>query len=736
MKKIISNISKTLLIVGIVFATWSCSDDWLRPNPLSEFAPENVFVDEAGFLALLGQAEANMRWHWAGEGAFAIAEMRFSDVAVTGQTDQTVGFNWDVNMTPTGPLTVYNMRIFGWWYEAWHGINTANTVISRIDIWSDATEAQRNAILGAAYFHRSWRYFNLVNQFGDVPWLEAETQGPRTDYFSYCRWSILERLAEDLEFAYQWLPATAWRGRVNRYGAGVLLMKVHKSLLNFNRALEIGREIVAAHPMVMTRGTIPQVPGPRTTLMHDLHSPGGMMSASNSEAIHMIVSNPEGGPGASTMHIMRDLLPFWQSPFWNVPGLAPTAGMSMNPDVGFSTPNYNLRYGRGIARARPSHFYLFDVWDMDYSLPIAEQNRIPGPTNRHVNDMRSPLHMALAPAPPVPVREFSATTGRYEVVRWESPGGETLQRTGWRFPEDLQYNADAIRTRLVMAIDTTGWRDDGTPITEPVTPARVDEYHTAAHRAWFGRNVVRPAHVVHPITTPVGWSEYIRAWYHWPHYRWYVRSPVANEAMVGGSDLNVSFTPMHNGGPTPWYIYRSAEVHLMMAEAYYWTDRFPQAADQINLVRQRAGALPITAADIDIAMILAERARELSFEELRKSELTRIAFTYAKTGRPVSVFGGRVYSLDGFSGPVGSNINHKATGVNFFFDWIMHANNFMRDRIAFPNGTFTMSVHHVLWPIPNSVILANTTGHLNQNIGYAGSENNIPPRIVPPRPRN
>ena len=216
----------------------------------------------------------------------------------------------------------------------------------------------------------------------------------------------------------------------------------------------------------------------------------------------------------------------------------------------------------------------------------------------------------------------------------------------------------------------------------------------------------------------------------------------------GGSDLNLTFAPMHNGGSTPWYIYRSAEVHLMMAEAHYWLGQYAQAATQLNLVRQRAGALPITAADVDMAMILAERARELNMEELRKSELTRIAFTYAKTEKPSSVFGGRVYrftevpvvggTVRTISGPPGSDLNDKTVGTNFFFDWIMHVNNFMREGVTIAGGggqTYRMSVHHVLWPIPNSPIIQNTTGHLNQNIGYAGSETNILPRQVPPRPR-
>ena len=41
-----------------------------------------------------------------------------------------------------------------------------------------------------------------------------------------------------------------------------------------------------------------------------------------------------------------------------------------------------------------------------------------------------------------------------------------------------------------------------------------------------------------------------------------------------------------------------------------------------------------------------------------------------------------------------------------------------------------MSVHHVLWPVPENAIKTNTGGVINQNIGYPGAENNITPLMV------
>ena len=85
-----------------------------------------------------------------------------------------------------------------------------------------------------------------------------------------------------------------------------------------------------------------------------------------------------------------------------------------------------------------------------------------------------------------------------------------------------------------------------------------------------------------------------------------------------------------------WYIFRIAETYLLRAEAYIWKGdaaSLQKAADDVNAVRRRAGADELDASQMTIRMILDERARELYYEEPRKSELTRIAFIYAKTGK-------------------------------------------------------------------------------------------------------
>jgi len=198
-------------------------------------------------------------------------------------------------------------------------------------------------------------------------------------------------------------------------------------------------------------------------------------------------------------------------------------------------------------------------------------------------------------------------------------------------------------------------------------------------------------------------SDTLRQWYPWPHYKIYVP--------------DVENTPMR-GGNTDWYVMRLAETYLIRAEAYVWKGDMANAAADVNKVRQRAGCAPYTAANMSIGTILDERARELYYEEGRKTELTRIAYLFAKTGKP---YNGKTYTLASFS------------TSNFMVDRILEKNVFYRTNfLTIHQDMFKISQFHVLWPVPQSAISANPDGRINQNIGYSGADLNVPPLDVIP----
>ncbi|RYY10757.1 MAG: RagB/SusD family nutrient uptake outer membrane protein, partial [Chitinophagaceae bacterium] len=200
-------------------------------------------------------------------------------------------------------------------------------------------------------------------------------------------------------------------------------------------------------------------------------------------------------------------------------------------------------------------------------------------------------------------------------------------------------------------------------------------------------------------------NDTIRSYYGWPHYKIFIP--------------DVENTPMQ-GGHSDWYVFRLAETFLLRAEAYYWKGDMVNAAADINQVRQRAGCAPITPGQVSIAAILDERARELFYEEPRKTELTRIAYIFAMTGKTAD--NGKTYKLDNFS------------DNNYFYDRVIARNNFYQKGIVTNHGDkYTISPYHVLWPVPSNAIQSNSNGIINQNKGYSGFEKYAPPLTEIPK---
>lgn len=624
------NINKKKYIV-LALATLpmlnSCSESWLEPKPLSFYSPENTYVNAEGLYAALTACERNMRHEYFGDGAPILTEMFLTDLAVHGKTDESASLvDLDNEMLPARTKNDMKGKNKWYWEEGFKGIKYANIAISRLDAAKYKDEAERKAVLGAAYFQRAYRYYKLTHQFGDVPYLNKEITEPKLDFYTYNRWSILEQCKKDMEYAYQWVPEVQPRGRANKDACGVLLMKFCMATGDFDRAIEVGKEVVSRHPLMTQRFTSNKTKA-NTNLMHDLHSVEAKVDMSNTEGIMYVVAHPSTTPldGSNRIYTMRNGLPYWAKG-----GAIKTpdgkTGTAITPDKADKNTDIDndSKYGRGIGTCRPTNYYQYDIW-----------------TDKEKNDLRGPFN-----------------------------------HDSWKRMEDLRYNDAGLKK---------------------------------SNNPYYGQNLVRPV--------DLSVADSIRCWYMWPHYKLFVPDPTKTQDLQGGE--------------TPWYIYRSAEVYLMMAECYYWKGDAANEAAMLNVVRERAGAEPLSG-NVGIAEVLAERARELYYEENRHVELVRISYLYAKTGKACEALGGRTYKLDNLCGPGGVGTNCKDAGVNFYFDWVMAHNNFFNKGVKIPNGEYRMSVHHILWPIPETAITTNTGGVINQNIGYPGAENNIEPLKVEP----
>jgi hypothetical protein len=121
------------------------------------------------------------------------------------------------------------------------------------------------------------------------------------------------------------------------------------------------------------------------------------------------------------------------------------------------------------------------------------------------------------------------------------------------------------------------------------------------------------------------------------------------------------------------YALRLAETLLLRAEAYVRLNNLPAAAADMNLIRARAQATPVSSQNVTLDYILDEYTRELYGESMRTITLRRM-------------------------------------------DKLVERVKLYQDNPMLPGGN--IKDHHKLWPIPQTVIDLNLDAIMEQNPGY------------------
>lgn len=349
--------SNIYFIVIIVTLSISCQDDFLKINPLSIFTPENVYVDKAGMDALLLTLRKNLRHDFYGAANELTNELITSDLCVAGNKATSGTHDFFSQVTPTG-TDQYNF--FTYWNTGYNQIRNANVVISRIDEPKWDSEQDKNEILAEAYFHRSYWYFRLIHQFGDVPFLNREYTEPKIDFFTHSRKTILEKITQDMEFAVQWLPEVVDPGKVNRAAGNHLLAKIYLADGDFDGAIAASSAVIndGLHALMTERfGVVAN--DDRFNVIWDLHQKENKSLASNTEGI-LVVQDKYGFPDAESSGgtlAMRNYIPVW----WHRIYLKDADGKAACTD---QRGNFQIiALGRGVGYARPTNYASYEIWE-------------------------------------------------------------------------------------------------------------------------------------------------------------------------------------------------------------------------------------------------------------------------------------------------------------------------------------------------------------------------------------
>ena len=382
MKTYIKN--KILILAPLAVASAllvSCSKDFLDPDPLSFYEPETTFQTESGLQATLAIADKGLRNNYihynAASNSVPIGtEYVFSDMAKYGKTDNSSTISDFANtIVPTGSFktaTNDDFYLGFYWDEGYNGIKYANTVLTYIDNVTSLSEEVKRKYIGQAYFHRAYRYLNLVYQFGDIPLITKILQVPKQSYYSTKKEAIIEMITADMEKAVEWVPEQSklsYVGLVNKGACRQLLIKCYLASGRFKEAETQADLLINQSGYSLMQGSFGTFdPGGNPTtwainrnVIWDLHRPENKVIAGNREAIMVM---PNGG--------VQSFLPFASmrifGPNWNSGTLTTPDGKQGANRFASNNANYQAKYdyaralGRGIGTISASYYSQHPMW--------------------------------------------------------------------------------------------------------------------------------------------------------------------------------------------------------------------------------------------------------------------------------------------------------------------------------------------------------------------------------------
>jgi len=400
------------LLIGSTILLGGCSENFLNPDPLSFYEPGATFTTESGLLSAMAICDRHLKLYYAHDHNEMLplgTEYIFSDLMVASATDKVAMLDDIANMlTPTSESTnsLDNLdrtnSIWYFWNETYKGILYANTIIQYVDGVKELDDATKNAYKGRAYFHRAFRYYALVFQFGDVPLVTKVVNVPKQNYRSTKRDAILKMITQDLEFAVQYVPDQKnmnMVGMVNKGACRMLLAKCYLALGEYSKAKEqmdilieqSGYSLITGDSFgTFNDGGEPETWAITRNVIWDMHRAENKLIPANTEVIMGLPNRGSEAESFVKMLTMRILYPFV---FNN--GLKTKDGKQALLNIKRNSVDYNSKYdymrafGRGVATFRPTYFHTHTLWEVNGKMDATDLRHNSGVGNWiHMEDYR------------------------------------------------------------------------------------------------------------------------------------------------------------------------------------------------------------------------------------------------------------------------------------------------------------------------------------------------------------
>jgi len=295
MKKILNYILAMILATSAI----SCKKFLEEENP-SGITAENYYIDAAGYESLVNACYASLR------GIYSINPSLFewgTDVTTRGEIELVSGQANDVpaiQLNEYKSLTADNGPVNTFFSAAYTGIQHCNAAIARAHDIPDLAENLRNQRVAEVRFIRTFFYYLLVENFGNVPIVQEEFTTPVTHFSPNTEQEVYDFMISELNTLLPNLeadPGQVEPGRITQGAAQHLLSLLYltKGYKSFGSSADFEKSAQLAETLISS---------PYYRLLSsfaDVFKPGNEL---NNEIIFAVQYGPQPGYNGNAQNIM------------------------------------------------------------------------------------------------------------------------------------------------------------------------------------------------------------------------------------------------------------------------------------------------------------------------------------------------------------------------------------------------------------------------------------------------
>jgi len=669
------------ILLALVLAV-SCNDEAFLEEKTYNDDTSTFFKNQQSIEIALASAYSNIQYMVFGnqrggsEHNWMLFGLGLDTVSPTG--GNTHFSNWPLLTSDSG----YARHYGDYMYKL---ANRANTVVDMIDEHPEIeydSATKKDELRAEAVFLRAWAYRVLAGMFGCLVYADHMTQEARYDYEMIPREEGWKLLAEDFKYCEENLPSKPrLMGTVTKAAAAHYLSEIYLSLGQFAEAEAAASRVI-----------------------------------NGQDGDYHIMTTRFGNRKSDAVDRYGNSLAAPQGAYWD---LFRSSAMSDGKFAGDSNPN-DPENKEAIWVAQIDYTPGVDNWPLGGSgdswwrmhKPVLESTWAPwipmgGKNGTRVDASGEKFYVFTADATCFPEGVAPAGAG--------NPAADIPEAQGRKLAYSISTRMDSLACRAQGNGAATAL---GLLASEFVQRPAGDVLGSY----WDDPNDFRGSETMlqRDYYTPSGkkWSE--------------VKAAIAARAAAHPGDAayvltaadTVNITPrfwkfsddkhiIDNSNcfyDTDWYMIRIAETYLLRAEARLAQGNKSGAAEDINVLRNRAGAKPCTAADIDIDYILDERVRELFGEEQRWVTLSRLSCNPNAT-----------YVLDKYptqNATTSNTFYERTRKYGFGYENEDRGRETYTDALGNVRHRPNIMPHNYVLPIPIQIIDSNKDKEIPQNQGY------------------